>query len=55
MSGMDIALFKNKLNVSFDKFVRITDRILAAGVKIPNLYGASQPSENVASIETKGF
>jgi TonB-linked SusC/RagA family outer membrane protein len=53
--GIDIALFKNKLNISFDKFVRITDNILAAGVKIPNVYGATQPEENVASIETKGF
>ncbi len=53
--GIDIALFKNRLNISFDKFVRITDNILAAGVKIPNVYGATQPAENVASIETKGF
>ena len=53
--GIDIALFKNKLNISFDKFVRITSNILDAGVKIPNVYGATQPPENVASIETKGF
>lgn len=53
--GVDVSLFRNKLNISFDTYVRITDDILAGGVKIPNVYGATQPLENVATIETKGF
>lgn len=53
--GVDVSFFKNRLNISFDKYVRITDNILGAGVKIPNVYGATQPLENVATLETKGF
>lgn len=53
--GIDISFFKNKLNISFDKFVRITDNILGAGAKIPNVYGATQPLENVATLETRGI
>lgn len=53
--GVDLSLFRNRLTISFDKYVRITDNILAAGVKIPNVYGATQPLENVATLETRGF
>lgn len=53
--GVDLSLFQNKLSISFDRYLRLTEDILAAGVKIPNVYGATQPTENVASIETKGF
>lgn len=53
--GIDLGLFKNRLLINYDQYTRTTSGILAGGVKIPNVYGATQPLENVADIRTKGF
>ncbi|MFV0432059.1 MAG: SusC/RagA family TonB-linked outer membrane protein, partial [Alphaproteobacteria bacterium] len=53
--GIDIGLFNNQLNISFDKYVRNTSGMLSAGEKLPNVFGASQPKENIADLRTKGF
>jgi TonB-linked SusC/RagA family outer membrane protein len=53
--GIDLGLFNNRLNISFDKYVRNTSDMLSAGKKLPNVYGADQPLENIASLRTKGF
>ncbi len=53
--GIDVSFFKNRINISFDKYVRNTEDILANDVKLPNVYGATEPIVNVATIQTKGF
>ncbi len=53
--GIDLSLFNNRLNTSFDRYVRNTSGMLNQGEKIPNVFGASQPRENIASLRTKGF
>lgn len=53
--GVDLGFFKNRLLIVYDQYVRNTKGILAAGIKIPNVYGAAQPLENVADVRTKGF
>lgn len=54
-SGLDIALFQNRLSITYDKFVRYTRGMLSSDVKIPNVFGASQPLVNVADLKTNGF
>ncbi|WP_114791485.1 TonB-dependent receptor [Niabella yanshanensis] len=53
--GIDLGFLRNRLLVTYDQYVRYTSGILAAGIKIPNVYGATQPLENVADIRTQGF
>ncbi|WP_126972991.1 SusC/RagA family TonB-linked outer membrane protein [Gynurincola endophyticus] len=53
--GIDVSFFRNRLNISFDKYIRNTEDILASDVKLPSVYGASEPIVNVATIQTKGF
>lgn len=54
-AGVDINFLKNRLSISYDQYVRNTSRMLAAGVELPNVFGASEPVRNVASLQTKGF
>lgn len=53
--GVDIGLFKNRLNISYDQYVRNTSGMLSNGVKLPTVFGAAEPLVNVASLRTKGF
>ncbi len=53
--GVDVGLFRNRLTISYDQYIRNTEGMLSNGVKIPNVFGASQPLENIADLRTKGF
>jgi TonB-linked SusC/RagA family outer membrane protein len=53
--GVDISFLRNRLNISYDLYKRITTGMLSNGVKLPNVFGADEPLVNVASLETKGF
>lgn len=53
--GIDAAFFKNRLNVSYDQYVRNTTGMLSKGVDLPNVFGADEPVVNVASLRTQGF
>ncbi|MFV0605905.1 MAG: SusC/RagA family TonB-linked outer membrane protein [Niabella sp.] len=53
--GIDIGLFKNKLNLSFDKYLRTTSDILTGGLILPAVFGANAPAMNLGEMETKGF
>lgn len=53
--GLDFGAFRNRLNVNFDYFTRATHGMLAAGIEIPSVVGASAPLQNVADMKTKGW
>jgi len=52
--GIDFGMFKNKLNISGDYFVKDTDDILFTLPK-PAILGANPPVENAASVRNSGF
>ncbi len=54
-AGIDIGFLNNRLNASFDRYIRNTSGMLSAGEKLPNVFGANQPLENIASLRTEGF
>ncbi|PQA55461.1 SusC/RagA family TonB-linked outer membrane protein [Siphonobacter curvatus] len=53
--GVDVALLRNKLNVSYDWYRRATTRMLTKGRTLPTVFGATEPRENAADLLTKGF
>lgn len=53
--GADLSLFKNRLGISLDVYKRETLDMLAQAATLPAVYGASEPKQNVADLETKGF
>lgn len=53
--GIDIGLFNNRLQGTFDWYRRDTKYMLAPGLELPALIGASAPLRNVADLRTKGW
>lgn len=53
--GVDLGLFRNRLVINYDQFIRFTRGMLSGDIKIPNVFGATQPLVNVADLKTKGF
>ncbi|MBT1704620.1 TonB-dependent receptor [Fulvivirgaceae bacterium PWU20] len=53
--GIDISFLRDRLSISYDRYKRTTSGMLSNGVKLPNVFGATEPLVNVASLETKGF
>lgn len=53
--GIDAGFLKNRLNISYDQYVRNTTGMLSAGLQLPNVFGADEPLINVADLQTKGF
>jgi len=54
-AGVDVAAFKNKLNASFDYYIRKTLGMLTLGRQLPSVLGASEPNENAADLKTNGW
>jgi TonB-linked SusC/RagA family outer membrane protein len=52
--GLDFALFRSRLDVTFDWFKRTTEDILLALPK-PSTVGLSVPTVNAGSVENKGW
>ncbi|WP_448104139.1 SusC/RagA family TonB-linked outer membrane protein [Pedobacter panaciterrae] len=52
--GFDLTAFKN-FEVNFDWYRRRTSDILIDGLKYPSVLGASSPTRNSATIDTKGW
>ena len=48
-------MFNNRLNITYDNFVRNTIGFLAQGLDLPAVFGANPPSMNVGDMRTKGF
>jgi TonB-linked SusC/RagA family outer membrane protein len=53
--GVDAAILKNRLNISFDGYIRNTTDMLVPGQVLPSVYGASVPTQNAGDLRTKGF
>jgi len=53
--GVDIALFNNRLNTSFDWFRRQTIGMLYQGADLPAVLGSAPPFQNSTDLESKGW
>ncbi|GAB3914051.1 SusC/RagA family TonB-linked outer membrane protein [Larkinella knui] len=53
--GVDADLLKNRLNFSFDAYIRNTTDMLVPGQVLPAVYGAGVPTQNAGDLQTKGF
>jgi TonB-linked SusC/RagA family outer membrane protein len=53
--GLDLGMFRGKLNAAFDLFRRETLNMLRQGVELPAVLGTTAPLQNVANLESKGW
>ena len=53
--GLDFDLLKSRLSFSGDWYVRNTTDLITVGPELPQVYGASAPKGNYASLQTKGW
>ncbi|MEN6589275.1 MAG: TonB-dependent receptor [Proteiniphilum sp.] len=53
--GIDMGLFNNELNFTFDWYQRNTKDMLAPGQTMPQVLGASAPYVNAGSLQTRGW
>lgn len=53
--GFDLAMFNNRFRLSYDWYIRDTKNMLAPGMELPAVLGASAPKQNVADLRTKGW
>ena len=53
--GVDVGIFDNTITASFDAYRRNTIGMLTVGKDLPNVLGASEPSENAADLRTDGW
>lgn len=53
--GVDAEMLDSRLAISFDTYVRKTIRMLTKGKTLPAVFGATEPRENAADLETRGF
>lgn len=53
--GFDLGFFNNRLGATIDLYIRDTKDMLAPGVALPSVYGATSPKMNVANLRTKGY
>ena len=53
--GLDVNFFNNRLAISGDVYWRRTKDMLTAGQPLPNVLGASEPTENAADLRTQGW
>ncbi|MCF2519018.1 TonB-dependent receptor [Dyadobacter sp. CY351] len=53
--GLDADLFKGKLTIAMDAYIRETKDMLVPGRVLPSVYGATVPTQNAGDLKTKGF
>ena len=53
--GLDLSLFNNRLMATFDWYQRNTTGMLAPGMDLPAVVGASAPYQNTADMRTRGW
>lgn len=53
--GVDLGFFNERLTASFDYYNRNTLDMLTLSKELPALLGASEPLENAADLQTKGW
>ncbi|MBP3481847.1 MAG: TonB-dependent receptor [Alistipes sp.] len=53
--GLDLNMFRNRLTLSADFYIRDTKGILGTGKSLPSIYGATEPQVNANDLRTKGY
>ena len=53
--GLDMGFFNNSLTLNFDWFQRDTKNMLAPGLTLPGILGASAPYTNEGHLRTRGW
>ncbi|WP_242130577.1 SusC/RagA family TonB-linked outer membrane protein [Aestuariivivens marinum] len=53
--GLDVTMFSNRLDASFEVYRRETKGMLREGEPLPGILGTSAPFQNVADLETTGW
>ncbi|MEX0779983.1 MAG: TonB-dependent receptor [Balneolales bacterium] len=53
--GLDVDMLDNRLMVEGDYYIRETKGMLTLGRELPAVLGTSEPEENAADLETKGW
>lgn len=53
--GIDLGMFNNRLNMSFDIFQRVTSDMIGPSEATPSALGTSPPRVNNAELTTKGW
>lgn len=53
--GLDLNMFRNRFELVFDWYRRDTKGMLAPGMDLPSVVGASAPLENSADLRTNGW
>jgi TonB-linked SusC/RagA family outer membrane protein len=54
-AGIDVALFRGKFDLTFDRYTRYTDDMLTYSKELPAVFGATAPRTNAASLKTQGW
>ena len=54
-AGVDIAMFKNRLNINFDWYQRDTKDMIGPAPVLPDILGTTAPLENNAELRTRGW
>lgn len=53
--GLDLSMFRGRLNFTGDYYIRKTKNMYTVGVTLPEVFGASSPKGNYADMTTKGW
>jgi hypothetical protein len=53
--GIDLTLFNNKLELSFERYNRYTEGMLTKSKTLPGIFGTSEPQSNAANLKTQGW
>lgn len=53
--GLDLGFLNNRLSFTGELYVRNVKGILAPGMSLPSLYGASEPQINANDMRTRGY
>ena len=53
--GIDLGMFRNRLNMVADIYQRDTKDMLVPGVVLPGVFGTSSPKQNMGELRTRGY
>lgn len=53
--GVDLGFLQQRISLTFDTYRRETLDMLTLGKELPNVFGSSEPLENAADLQTKGW
>ena len=53
--GFDLGMFRNRLNVNFDYFIRKTLDMVGPASEVASIYGIGMPASNNTDLRTKGW